>query len=318
MDTVWKPTASLEVLQHRAQLYKDIRQFFTERGVLEVDTPILSSAPASDVLLEPFSTYYQGAERKKLFLQVSPELFMKRLLAAGSGAIYQIAHVFRDEEEGTWHNPEFSLLEWYRPGFSQWDLIWEVIDLLKQVLSCQNAEFFSYCEIFERYTGLHPLHTPLPILQDYLTSFHVNQPQTLDRDACLQLIMAYHIEPKLNYDALTVIFNFPASQAALARLHPDNLELAERFEVYRRGLELANGFRELTDPVEQRQRFARAVAERSRLQKPAYPLDERFLTALHSGLPECAGVAVGLDRLLALKLGISKIQEVLTFAVEHV
>jgi lysyl-tRNA synthetase class 2 len=314
---MWYPNANLSVLRQRARLYHDIRHFFAKRSVLEVETPILSAATLPEAMIELFYTHYQGNETQRLFLQPSPEAFMKRLLAAGSGAIYQIARVFRDGEVGRWHNPEFSLLEWYRPGFTQMGLISEVIQLLQHVLGCQAAEYFSYCELFESYTDLHPLRTELSKLQKYATRFNIHNPQTLDRDACLQLIMLAHIEPQLGHVMPTVVFNFPASQAALARKHPDNSALAERFEVYVQGLELANGFRELTDPIEQRQRFEQELAKRQVLKKPLYPLDERFLTALHSGLPDCAGVAVGLDRLLALKVGALHIQDVLTFAFDR-
>lgn len=314
---MWYPNANISVLRQRAHLYQDIRHFFAERNVLEVDTPTLSNATLPEAMIELFFTEYHGNQTKRLFLQPSPEAFMKRLLAAGSGAIYQIAHVFRDEEEGRWHNPEFSLLEWYRPGFSQMALISEVVQLLQYILGCQSAEYFSYCELFEDYTDLHPLRAELAKLQKYAAQFNIHNPQTLDRDTCLQVIMLSHIEPQLGHLMPAIVFNFPASQASLARRHPENPTLAERFEVYVQGIELANGFRELTDPVEQRQRFEQELAKRQAINKPLYPLNERFLTALHNGLPECAGVAMGLDRLLALKIGASHIQEVLTFAIDR-
>ena len=307
-----KPT---EILRLRAQLYKDIRQFFAERQVLEVETPILSQACVPEPTIEPFHTDYHGPGAKRLFLHTSPELAMKRLLAAGSGAIYQIAKVFRDGEAGRWHNPEFSLLEWYRPGFRQDDLIQEIDELLQTLLNCPPVECLTYCAVFEQHTNLHPLHTSLAALQEYAAQFGMVQQ---DRDTCLQLIISHQIEPHLGQNRPTVITDFPASQAALARKRADNPELAERFEVYVQGIELANGFYELTDPVEQRQRFEEDLKKRQALNLPTYPLDERFLAALESGLPDCAGVALGLDRLLMLIAGASHIDEVLAFPISCV
>lgn len=317
MTPTWQPTAQLETLGLRANLYNKIRQFFAKRDVLEVETPILSASCVPDPMIEPFHTDYHGPGAKCLFLQTSPELAMKRLLAAGSGAIFQITKVFRDGEAGRWHNPEFSLLEWYRPGFNQNDLIQEVEKLLQTLLNCPPAERFTYCNIFEKYTGLHPLHSPLSALQDYAAKFGLQNVSSLERDTCLQLILSHHIEAHLGKNCPTVITDFPATQAALARKRADNPQLAERFEVYVQGIELANGFYELTDPIEQRQRFEQDLVKRQALNLPTCPLDERFLAALESGLPDCAGVALGLDRLLMLKIGASHISEVLTFPVEY-
>jgi lysyl-tRNA synthetase class 2 len=241
---------------------------------------------------------------------------MKRLLAAGSGPIYQIAKVFRDGEVGRWHNPEFTMLEWYRPGFTQDDLIQELDELLQTVLHCQTAERASYCEVFEQHTHIPPLTAPLATLQNYATQFNLSDTQNLDRDTCLQLILSHQIEPHLGQTRPLILTHFPASQAALARLHPDNHQLAERFEVYYHGLELANGFAELTDPLEQRQRFEQDLAKRRALNLPPVPLDERFLAALTAGLPACAGVAVGLDRLLMIIANATHIQEVIAFPID--
>jgi len=306
----WQPSAHFNILRLRASLYKQVRQFFSELEVLEVETPIFSAACVPDPNIEPFYSDYHGPNPKRLFLQTSPELAMKRLLAAGSGAIFQITKVFRDKEAGRWHNPEFTLLEWYRPGFKQNDLIQEINQLLQRLLHCPPAEILTYCAAFEQYTGLHPIHSPLSILQNYTTQFGLN----LERDTCLQLIFSHQIEPQLT--RLTVIKDFPATQAALARKRLDNPELAERFEVYMQGIELANGFYELTDPVEQGQRFKQDLANRRALKLPTYPLDERFLAALESGLPDCAGVALGLDRLLMIMAGASHINEVLSFPID--
>lgn len=313
----WQPTAQLKILQLRAQLYQNIRKFFKERQILEVETPILSACCVPDPMIEPFYSEYHGAQTKPFFLHTSPELAMKRLLAVGSGAIFQITKVFRNGEAGRWHNPEFTLLEWYRPGFQQSDLICEVDELLQTILHCPTAECYSYCTLFEQHTGLHPLYSPLAVLQTYATKFGIPAVQNLDRDTCLQLILSHQIEPQLGHTCPTVITDFPASQAALARKRLDNPQLAERFEVYVQGIELANGFYELTDPVEQRQRFEQDLATRQALNLPTYPLDERFLAALEAGLPDCAGVALGLDRLLMLVAGASHIHEVLTFPIDY-
>jgi lysyl-tRNA synthetase class 2 len=265
-------------------------------------------------MITPFYTDYHGPGKKRLFLHTSPELLMKRLLAAGSGAIYQITKVFRDNEAGRWHNPEFTLLEWYHPGFSQENLICEVDELLQALLKCAPVERISYCTLFEQYTGLHPLHSSLAQLQHYAAQFGA---QPMQRDPCLQLILSCHIEPHLGQTCPTVITDFPASQAALACRCEDNPELAQRFEVYVQGIELANGFYELTDPVEQRQRFVQDLAKRRILNMPTYPLDEYFLAALESGLPHCAGVALGVDRLLMIITQAAHIHEVIAFPIDR-
>ncbi len=308
--------SNLSTLRLRADLYKKLRKFFAEREVLEVETPILSAGCVPDPHIEPFRTDYHGPNPKSLFLHTSPELPMKRLLAAGSGAIFQISKVFRDGEAGRWHNPEFSLLEWYRPGFNQDDLIQEVDILLQYILHCAPAEHLSYRKVFKQKTGLHPLASSLTALQDYANQFGIPEVEHLDRDTCLQLIFSHHIEPQLGKSCPIVIKDFPASQAALARKKADDPQWAERFEIYIQGIELANGFYELTEPVEQRQRFEEDLAKRQARNLPTHPLDERFLAALEAGLPDCAGVALGLDRLLMLITEASHINEVLTFSID--
>jgi elongation factor P--(R)-beta-lysine ligase len=310
-----QPIFDLAALQSRTLLYNDIRRFFAARQVLEVETPILSAGCVPDPNIEPLSTDYHGPNPKRLFLQTSPELAMKRLLVANSGAIFQICKVFRDGEAGRWHNPEFTLLEWYRPGFKQEDLIQEVDELLQTLLHTSPSERISYCAVFEQYTGLHPLQSSLSVLQNYISQFGIQQVALLERDTCLQLILSLQIEPQLGKTCPTVITDFPASQAALARKRKDNPQLAERFEVYVQGIELANGFYELNDPIEQRQRFEQDLDKRKKLNLPTYPLDEHFLAALEQGLPDCAGVALGLDRLLMLITGASHIHEVLAFPI---
>jgi len=312
----WQPTATLEVVKLRMNVYQQIRQFFAARGVLEVETPILSAGSVPEPAIEPLYTHYHTHAVKQLFLQTSPELAMKRLLAAGSGAIYQICKVFRDGESGRWHNPEFTMLEWYRPHFTVDELLSEIDALLQLLLQTPELEKVDYCDIFEQHTDLDALHTPLDILQKYVSRFGIDG-QHLDRDVCLQLILSQEIEPYLAQIHPLAIINFPATQAALARKHPENPLLAERFEIYVRGVELANGFQELTDPLEQEQRFEADLVKRHALKQGVYPLDEHFLAALHAGMPPTSGVAIGLDRLLMLLTQSGHIREVLTFSIEN-
>jgi lysyl-tRNA synthetase class 2 len=309
----WQPDAEIVYLHKRAALYQKIRQFFAQRQVLEVETPILSHAAVPDPNIEPLTTMLYGY--KKLYLHTSPELPMKRLLAAGSGAIFQICKVFRDDELGRWHNPEFTLLEWYRPDFSQDDLIQEVSDLLQFILACPPAKIITYEQAFITYLDIHPLQTNLSELQKRVTRFGLDN--KLDRDACLQVLLSHEIEPLLPTEYPIVIKDFPASQAALARKKIDNPQWAARFEFYFKGVELANGFHELSDPIEQRQRFGLDVTKRAENGQTILPIDEHFLAALDAGLPDCAGVALGVDRLLMLWLGAEKIQEVLSFSIER-
>lgn len=311
----WQPTSSLDILRLRARLYHDIRHFFMARQVLEVETPMLSSMGNPDPMIDPFYTEYHGPQPRRLFLHTSPELAMKRLLVAGSGSIYQITKAFRDGEVGRWHNPEFTLLEWYRLGFNQEELIGEVDELLQTLLHCPSAEQIDYCDLFEQYTGLHPLESPLPVLQHYAAQ--LNPLEEYDRDTCLQLIMSAHIEPALGQQRPVVVKAFPATQAALACRCQENDELSERFEFYVKGMELANGFYELRDPIEQRQRFEEDVSKRYRLDKLFIPLDERFLEALKVGLPLCSGVALGVDRLLMIMTNASHIREVMAFPIDR-
>jgi lysyl-tRNA synthetase class 2 len=302
----WQSSANLNIIRQRANLYNHIRQFFAKRQVLEVETPILSNACVPDIHIEPICT-------DKYYLQTSPELAMKRLLASGSGAIFQITKAFRDGEIGAWHNPEFSILEWYRPNFKAADLMQEVDELLQIILKTSAAERISYCTAFKQYTGLDALNCSISDLEQYCVQLGFKA-KNEQRDTYLQFIFSQQIETQLQKP--TIITDFPASQAALARKRADNPKLAERFEVYIQGIELANGFYELTDPIEQRQRFEQDLAHRKKLNLPIQPIDERFLAALEAGLPECSGIALGLDRLLMLIVGSSDIKQVLTFPID--
>ena len=312
----WRPACSPGLLVARAELYRRIREFFHARGVLEVDTPLLAPAIGSDPNLHPVAALYQahpGAAASPRYLQTSPEFAMKRLLAAGSGAIYQLCKAFRNGESGRRHNPEFTMLEWYRPGFTLEELMDEVADLVTDVLGPLSMERRSYAELFQHYLQVDP-HTATPDELQTLLGAHVQaRGIEADRDTCLELLYSHVIEPQLR--GAVMIVDYPASQAALARVveAPGGIAVARRFELVVNGMELANGYDELCDADELRRRFERDVVLRRQRGLPVLPLDEALLGALAAGLPACAGVALGVDRLLMLKAGASSIEQVLAF-----
>lgn len=314
----WRPSASREQLVARARLLGRVREFFAARGVLEVDTPMIINAPVTDVHIHSarveLSAAAPGSPPARLFLHTSPEYAMKRLLAAGSGDIYQLCHVARALESGRVHNPEFSLLEWYRVGFSLGQLMDEVELLVRALLGTAAAgERLSYREVFLRELALDPFAATVGELARAAAPLGLSTGLPLERDGYLELLMGGLIGPRLGRDRLTFVYGYPASQAALARLDPADPRAAQRFELYAGGIELANGFHELSAAPEQRARFEADNAARRRAGLPVYPLDERLLAALGHGLPDCAGVALGFDRLLMLATGASHIQEVLAF-----
>lgn len=316
MPNDWRPAASLENLRERARILAGIRAFFASRGVWEVETPALSAAGTTDPHIDSFACRYFGPGAPRglpLFLHTSPEFPMKRLLAAGSGPIYQIARVFRQGEAGRLHNPEFTLLEWYRPGFTLEALMDEVERLVRELLGRAAARRVSYREAFESVFGLDPHRATAETLAACAKNAGLGPVEGLDRDGWLNLLFSERVEPTLK--GLTFVYHYPASQAALARLLPGDPPLAERFELYVDGRELANGFRELTDAAEQRARFA---AERERRQAAGLedvPADERLLAAMEHGLPDCSGVALGVDRLVMAALGCDAIDQVVAFPV---
>lgn len=282
---------------------------------MEVDTPILSHSAPVDLHIEIMTV--DVCQGEKGYLHSSPEYAMKRLLALGSGDIYQLSHVFRAEQSGRLHNPEFMMIEWYRIGMSLPHLIEETLDLIRLFVGDQPATFHTYAEIFQQCTGIDYRKASLPTLKNLIEPYHPpSDVSSWDLDGYLHFIMGFIIEPKLQ--GLHVICDYPPSQAALAttRDTPEG-PVAERFEVYFNGIELANGFHELTQPTEQRRRFLAANIERQKLGKSQLPLDENFLAALEKGLPDSCGVAVGFDRLLMLKLGKTTLKEVLPFAWEE-
>ncbi|OOE39706.1 elongation factor P lysine(34) lysyltransferase [Salinivibrio kushneri] len=318
----WQPTASVSQLKKRAAIIARIRQFFAEREVWEVDTPALSQAAVTDVHLHSFKTSLVGpgfADGVALHLMTSPEFHMKRLLAAGSGAIYQISKAFRNEEAGRYHNPEFTMLEWYQPGYTHHDLMDEMDALLQAVLRCQGATRMSYQTAFASFTGLCPLTADIIQLRALAATqglADITEDET-DKDTLLQLLFSVMVEPNIGQQAPAFIYDFPASQAALAKISEADTRVAHRFEVYYQGIELANGFYELQDANEQRQRFeADNIARVARGLSPQ-PIDEHLLSALESGLPDCAGVALGVDRLVMLALGCHHIDAVTAFPVSR-
>nr|VFJ43509.1 MAG: lysyl-tRNA synthetase, class 2 [Candidatus Kentron sp. FW] len=305
----WQPVADMAMLRQRARLLAKIRKFFAERGVLEVETPLLASTTATDPHLASIEVHYPalmegigtGQSGRRLFLQTSPEFFMKRLLAAGSGPIFQICKAFREGEAGRYHNPEFTLLEWYRPGFDRDRLIDEVQSLIRAILPIGPARQLTYREAFQRHANLDPLGAPLSVLQERAVGLGADpeDARSFDRDTYLDLILSRIVQPALGPGAV-FLSRFPATQAAMARLATDDPRVAERFELFVDGIELANGYHELTNSREQRDRFIADNEKRRHMGLAGLPIDERLLMALNHGMPDCAGVALGIDRLLML------------------
>ncbi|MBU6420979.1 MAG: EF-P lysine aminoacylase GenX [Gammaproteobacteria bacterium] len=317
--SIWRPTASLANLRLRAELLKKTRAFFEARKVLEVETPALSQAGATDRHLASFRVASTAA--KQLYLHTSPEFPMKRLLAAGSGDIWQLCKVFRDGEAGRRHNPEFTLIEWYRLGFDLRRLMQEVAELIGELLPATPAatEYLSFREAFERHARLDSFTARerdcLRVLQE--SGRRVPAEGDLDYDGWLDLVAAELVYPQLGRQGLSFIYDYPASQAALARIRPENPPVAERFEIFFNGMELANGFHELADADEQRRRFDSDRDYRRARGSPDVPLDERLLSALQHGLPDCSGVALGFDRVVMLAAGAKSIEEVIAFSMER-
>jgi lysyl-tRNA synthetase class 2 len=315
----WLPTASLESLRRRAGMLASLRQFFAARHVLEVETPILSRGAVSDPQIESLVTVVAGVAGP-LYLSTSPEFPMKRLLASGSGDIYQIAKVFRDAELGRWHNPEFTLIEWYRLGFDDSRLMTEVEELAAALLAPQRelatAERLTYAEALHLHAGVDAHHDDDAVLARAAADHGIVCGAELDRDARLDLLMGLVVGPKLGVGRPCFICDYPASQASLARLKPGLPRVSARFEFYIDGLELANGFHELADADEQRRRWSRDLDTRRQRGQVAPPVDERLLAALSAGMPDCAGVALGFDRLVAIALGADRLSEGMAFPID--
>lgn len=315
----WQPTADIAQLKQRAELIGKIRTFFQRNDVLEVDTPAMSHATVTDIHLHTFQTQFVGpdyADGRSLYLMTSPEFHMKRLLAAGSGSIYQICKSFRNEENGRFHNPEFTMLEWYRIGFNHHDLMDEMDELLQLTLACEKADRMTYQNAFLSVLGVCPLEDSMDTLKraaGELGLSDIAQPEE-DRDTLLQLLFSVGVENKIGQDAPVFVYDFPASQAALAKINQQDPRVADRFEVYFKGIELANGFHELDNPSEQLSRFEQDNKQRIGMGLSEQPIDYHLIEALRAGLPQCAGVALGIDRLVMLALGEEHIDRVTAFS----
>jgi lysyl-tRNA synthetase class 2 len=314
----WRPSAAIFVLRRRAQILQSIRDFFSRRHVLEVETPALSHAASSEVHLQSMQVSVSGMPTT--YLHTSPELAMKRLLAAGSGDIYQLCKVFRAGEQGSRHNSEFTLLEWYRLGFDLQAMMSEVAELLNVLIPDRLSAApltLSYRQAFLEYAQVDPLSATSAQLQ---AAFEQHTQQSVagasDSD-WLDLILSFIVQPSLPHDRLVFITDFPAEQASLAKLDAQDPRVARRFEVFVAGLELANGFEELTDYAEQQLRIEAEQAKRRAEDLPCLPVDERFLAALQHGLPSCSGVAMGVDRIVMLATGQAHIADVLSFEFER-
>jgi lysyl-tRNA synthetase class 2 len=322
----WQPTARRDTLWLRSALLMHARHYFIDHGAIEVDTPMVVNAPVTDVHIHSARVFFEGdtntGQARPYFLHTSPEYAMKRLLAAGSGDIFQICHVVRGLERGTQHNAEFTLIEWYRLGYDLDRLMTEVDVLVRHLLGdvafTFTSERLTYQAAFLRELGLDPLSAPTADLAAAAAARSgFSREGAQQRDELLELLMGSVVGPSLGRNALTFVHDYPATQAALARLNPQDPRTAMRFELYCKGMELANGFHELASPGEQRARFERDNEERRRLGLPVYDIDERLLSALEAGLPECAGVALGFDRTLMLAAGATHIDDVLPFPTDR-
>lgn len=316
----WRPVASRYALEQRAKLLWAIREFFAERKVLEVETPVLSPARNSDPNIEPMAT----EARTPRYLRTSPEYHMKRLLSANGADIYELGRVFRAGERGARHNPEFTILEWYRVGMPYLDLADEVIDLVRHCAAALAETDMrpwpvkkqSYRSLFEQYAGIDPFNVDETELSRLALERGIVSPQ-LNHSEWLDLFLSRVVQPGLPGEAFTVVYDYPPEQAALSRIRADDPPVAERFEVYLGQQELANGYQELTSAEEQRRRFEKERQLREIRGENKAPLDENLLAALEHGLPDCAGVALGVDRLLMSCLNVDEIDMVLAFPWER-
>ena len=316
----WRPTASLHALRQRAAMLAAVREFFAARGVLEVETPILGASTVTDPQIDSLTTRIAGRSAP-CYLSTSPEYPMKRLLASGSGDIYQVCKVFRDAEHGRWHNPEFTLVEWYREGFDDAALMSEVEALAAALLAplrrLAPAERLTYGEALRRHAGVDAYTADDGDLERAAAAHGIDCRAGLDRDGRLDLLMGLVVGPRLGHERPCFVCDYPASQASLARLKPGLPAVAARFELYVDGVELANGFHELADAGDQRARFLHDLEIRRSRDQARPPMDERLLAALSSGLPDCAGVALGLDRLVAIGLGATRLAQAMAFPIDN-
>lgn len=315
-NTSFKPTASVEAIKARAILYQQIRQFFATRHVLEVETPILSQAAVTDIHLASITaSRHINAQHQIGYLQTSPEFAMKRLVASGLGSIYQICKVFRDDEHGRKHNSEFSMLEWYRPDFSLLELMQEVSDLLSVVLHQKiEPKILSYKQAFLHRLEINPLSADITTLKNTAQRLGLTIDLGEDRLAWLDLLFSHVVEPSLGFEYPVYLTDFPSEMASLAKIKidEDGFQVAARFELYINGLELANAYDELADSTEQSRRFSSDNSERQQRGLAVVPVDQYLIAALDH-FPPCAGIALGLDRLLMVILETTRIDQVISF-----
>ncbi len=307
----WRPSATLATLKKRAEFLSLIRAFFSERDVLEVDTPLIGFSSVTDVYMQAASADVAG---RTGYLQTSPEYFMKRLLAAGSGDIYSLGKAVRNDDAGRRHNPEFTMLEWYRLGYDDRALMRELETLVGALGMAGPCQYLSYQDVFIQYVGLDPhLCRDVELKNKALSQVDISW-EDCDRSTWLDLLFTHLVEP--NLVAPTFIYDYPTVQSALARIVTvdDQYAVAKRFEFYCAGVEIANGYWELVDPEDQRARFEEDLRKRGELGLPLLCIDEKFMSALASGLPECAGVALGVDRLMMVLGGYQRIEEVMPFS----
>jgi lysyl-tRNA synthetase class 2 len=324
-DADFRPTATWPVLKRRAELLRTLREFFHQRGLLEVETPLVSADVVVDRHLDPMATTLAVDPRqpdvgRRLWLQTSPEFGMKRLLAAGGPAMYQITRAFRDAEQGALHNPEFTMVEWYRPGDGMAAGMQFLSDLCEATLERGPAELLSYADAFEKYAQVDPHTASAAELRRAADALSVAAPASLDaadRDAWLNLLLVERVEQHLGVGRPTILYDYPASQAALAKVRAGDPPVAERFELYADAIELANGYHELLDPAVLRQRSTAANTDRIADGKPPLPEDSRLLAAMKAGLPDSTGVALGFDRLVMIACGAKTLAEVMAFPIDR-
>jgi elongation factor P--(R)-beta-lysine ligase len=314
----WKSDAAVATLRIRAETLAKIRIFFAAKNVLEVETPLLAHSTVTDVYIQSLAVNRSAATSEEtLYLQTSPEFSMKRLLGIGIGPIYQICKAFRQGESSKQHNPEFTMLEWYQPGYSMNDLMDEVEQLVKSLLNCAAVSRISYRDIFLQHFDIDPHSISLEELGELANRKMDLSSDDLDKTDFLQLLFGKFIEAELPENCL--IYDFPADQAALAVIEEDKfgVSVAKRFELFCNGMEIANGYFELLDPVEQRARFEADIERRHEQKLPNYAADEKLIAAMESGIPACAGVALGIDRLIMLLAKIKNISEVISFTTDR-
>ncbi len=326
MNDDFLPSAQIDALKHRADVLRKLRRFFDDRDFFEVETPLLSHDIVIDRHLHPVGipknqiTGVDSNSNELLWLQTSPEFGMKRLVASGAAAIYQIGKAFRRSETGEMHNPEFTMLEWYRVGDNLKTGMDLLAELIEEILKQPKTKRVSYRQIFLQHVGVDPFSCAVSDLKSVATEHGITIEMACEasaRDEWLNLILSRLIEPKLGFDGGVIIYDWPASQAALAVIRQEEIPVAERFEIYVKGVELANGYHELLDADELARRNSVVNQERLKDGQPLLPEESRLLHAMRAGLPACAGVAVGVDRLILLALGMKRINEVIAFPIDR-